>query len=138
MSQAFDKLLGEKLRPSIVYVWAPAPEDGSPLAQSVRRLRGRHVDVRWVQPAVDLAAPDLDAVRAAVYEAVRARADLATQRGARILKKLGARPSALRRAAGQDAPPAMTTGHLLADPNDASPPSSDAPELGPAAGGERR
>ena len=138
MAQAFDKLLGEKLRPSIVYAWAPAPEEGSPLAQSVRRLRGRHVDVRWVQPAVDLAPVDLDAVRAADYEAVRARAELAEQRGARILKKLGARPSALRRAAGQDTPPALTTGRLLADPNDASPPSSDAPELGPAAGGERR
>src|SRR4029078_12141792 len=123
MSQAFDKLLGEKLRPSIVYAWAPAPEDGSPLATSVRRLRGRHVDVRWVQPAVDLAPVDVDAVRAAVYEAVRARAELGEQRGARILKKLGARPSALRRTAGQDAPPAMTTGRLLADPNDASPPS---------------
>ena len=140
MSQAFDKLLGEKLRPSIVYAWAPAPEDGAPLAQSVRRLRARHVDVRWVQPAVDLEPVDLDAVRTAVYEAVRARAELAQERGARILKRLGARPSALRRTGAQDAAPATTTGRLLADPNDASPPSSDAPDLGGVSrgAGERR
>jgi hypothetical protein len=130
MSQAFDKLLGEKLRPSIVYAWAPAPEEGTALAQSLRRMRARHVDIRWVQPAVDLAPVDLDAVRTAVYDAVRARAELAQDRGARILKRLGARPASLRRAAQSDAPPATAVGRLLADPNDASPPSTDPAQPG--------
>jgi uncharacterized protein (DUF58 family) len=131
MSAALDKLLGEKLRPSIVYVWAPAPEEGTTLAQSVRKLRARRVDVRWLQPAVDLDAGDADAVKAAVYDAVRARADVARDRGSRILKRLGARPAHFRRAlsAQGETPPLTTAGRLLADPNDASPPSQDPTQL---------
>lgn len=138
LSQALDRVMREKVKPSIVYAWAPAPEEGSMLAQSVRRLRVRHVEVRWLQPAIDLALPkgEPDAVRAAVYEAVRVRAEVVRGRGARVIKRLGARPAMLRRAAGQDAIPLTNTGKLLADPNDASPPSSDIPDLDLAAGAD--
>lgn len=130
LSQALDRVMREKIKPSVVYVWAPAPEERGVLAQSIRRLRHRHVDVRWLQPAGDLAVAegDKDVVRAAVYEAVRVRAEIVRGRGARVIKRLGARAATLRHGAG-DALPITNTGKLLADPNDASPPSSDAPDI---------
>ncbi len=135
LSQAFDKVMREKLKPSVVYVWAPAPEEGSVLAHSVRRLRQKHVDVRWLQPAIDLAleAGESNAVKQAIYDAVRVRAEVVRGRGVRALRRLGARPATLRRASSDaEARPITNTGKLLADPNDASPPSSDVPELPPS------
>ncbi len=144
MAHAFDKVLREKLRPSVVYAWAPAPEEGTVLAQSVRKLRGRHIEVRWLQPAIDLALPDgegASSVTDAVYAAVRGRAEVLEQRGRRTLKRLGAKPVALRRSYGEqgEALPAPTQGRplsasLLAEPNDEAPPPSSAP---PASGGVR-
>jgi len=131
LAQALDRAMREKIKPSVVYAWAPAPEEGTMLAQSVRRMRARHVEVRWLQPAVDLALPadDRDAVKSAVYDAVRARAEVVRERGARAIKRLGARAATLRRAHSNDAVPITNTGKLLADPNDASPPSSEVPDV---------
>ena len=97
IAAAIDKMLRDKLKPSIVYVWAPAPNAPTVLGQAVRKLRNRHVDVRWLQPAIDLEPTPGDAVQDAVFEAVRVRAEVAQERGARVLKKLGARPATLRR-----------------------------------------
>ena len=134
LAQALDRVLGEKIRPSVVYVWAPAPEDGADtlLAQAVRKLRGRHVDVRWVQPTIDLARDaGADPVEEAVYDAVKMRAELVEERGARALRRLGARPSKLRHA---HEPLPTVTGRLLADPNErrshlteSGPPSGEPP-----------
>ncbi len=135
LAHALDKALREKPRPSVVYVWAPAPEEGSVLAQSVRKLRARHVDVRWLQPAIDFHAAEGNVVEAAVYDAVRARAEVAHERGARLLKRLGARPASLRRGVAGDVPLPATGARLLTAPDDEpSPPSSDAPDLSPRAG----
>jgi uncharacterized protein (DUF58 family) len=94
---AIDKMMREKLRPSIVYVWAPAPNAPTLLGQAVRKLKNRHVDVRWLQPAIDLEPAPGDLVQGAVFDAVRVRAEVAQERGARVLKKLGARAATLRR-----------------------------------------
>jgi hypothetical protein len=94
MVAAFDRMLGEKLRPSIVYTWAPAPAQGTALANAIRKLKRRHIEVRWVQPEVLLRTHSADApttVEDAVYEAVQARADVARRRGERMLLRLGAK-----------------------------------------------
>lgn len=140
LAHAFDKVLREKLRPSVVYVWAPAPEENTVLAQAVRKLRGRHVDVRWLQPMIDLALEDgeTDVVKDAVYAAVRARAEVAQARGGRVLKRLGAKPALLRRAISRQGEPipATTQGRLLASPDESDelPPPSSAP---PSSSGAR-
>lgn len=126
LAQALERAMGEKLRPSIVYVWSPAPEEGTLLAQAIRKLRGRHVDVRWVQPSMNLGPTDAERnpVKEAVFDAVRMRAELSMERGARVLRRLGARPSTLRRAA--EALP-TTSGRLLADPAEPIPASGEPP-----------
>jgi hypothetical protein len=133
LGHAFDKIMREKLRPSIVYVWSPAPDDGTTFAQAVRKLRGRHIEVRWLQPTIDLALPDgeHDAVKDAVYAAVKTRAEVAQQRGQRLLKRIGAKPAALRPAThGDPIQPAQR--RLLASPDDLDdmPPSSAPPPSG--------
>ena len=104
------------------------------LAQAVRKLKRRHVDVRWLQPAVDLQSAEGDAVQSAVYEAVRARAEVAQERGARVSRGSACGPrrrsrrrtrraraardsSAAREPSGSHAPPARVV--------DAPPPSGD-------------
>ncbi len=121
LAAAFDKLLKEKLRPSIVQVWAPAPPGASALAQAVRRLRNRHVEVRWVLPAVDLPedADDESAsrVRHAVFEAVRVRAAVLRNKEEHVLRRLGARP--LRRLETRPRP--ATEAPVEAEPAAAKP-----------------
>ncbi len=141
LAHAFDKVLREKLRPSVVYVWAPAPEEGTVLAVAVRKLRARHIEVRWLQPTIDLTLDDgeTNVVKDAVYAAVRARAEILQQRGARVLKRIGAKTAMLKRATtlqGEPIPQA-TQGRLLARPDepDELPPPSSAPPASGAAGG---
>jgi uncharacterized protein (DUF58 family) len=138
LAHALDKILREKLRPSVVYIWAPAPDEGTVLAIAVRKLRGRHVEVRWLQPTIDLALEEgeKNPVKDAVYAAVRARAEVLQQRGGRVLKRIGAKPAALRRATTIHGEPivAAPQGRLLASPDDLddAPPSSAPPSSGTA------
>ena len=133
LAHSFDKVMREKLRPSIVYVWAPAPDEGTVLALAVRKLRARHVVVRWLQPTIDLGSDEAarDDVREAVHAAVSERAAIAEERGARTLKRLGAKPVTLRRSMStQGEPiPAAPAGRLLVRPDEAddAPPSSAPP-----------
>ena len=102
MAAAFDRIVTEKLRPSILYAWAPAPAQGTALANAIRKLKRRHIEVRWAQPEVVLRAHSADApttVEDAVYEAVQARADVARRRGERVLLRLGARALRVTRPA---------------------------------------
>jgi uncharacterized protein (DUF58 family) len=123
LAETLEKIAAEKKRPSIVHVWAPAPPDGtsaasagrgphledSPIVRAVRKLRARHIAVRWSLPPVEESvgpeparrtegqtAPDLDAdtgpphsVREAVDDAVRVRAKASRIRGEMVLRKMG-------------------------------------------------
>jgi hypothetical protein len=100
-----EKICAEKKRPSIVHVWAPAPPEDSPIVRAVRKLRARHIAVRWSLPPVeesvgnepaaskqeDAAALEAapETVRQAVDEAVRVRARAARIRGEVVLRKMG-------------------------------------------------
>lgn len=100
IAQSFDRLLGEKSKPSVVYVFAPAPSTGSTLAGAVQKLRRRHVDVRWSQPDESIWPRDAEpkTPEEAVYAAVQVRSDVARRRGERAVGKAGARLMRLARA----------------------------------------
>ena len=100
IGQAFDRLLGDKARPSIVYVFAPAPTTGSPLAHAAAKLRRRQVQVRWSQPDASLwhGTAEPEPPEEAIYAAVQVRSDVAKKRGDRAIAKAGARLLRIRPA----------------------------------------
>jgi uncharacterized protein (DUF58 family) len=102
LAAVLEKISVEKKRPSIVHVWAPAPSRGGKVAASIRRLKARRIDVRWTVPTFEPSIAEeatqqqtgITGVREAVAEAVRIRARASEARGARALKRLGARAAA--------------------------------------------
>jgi uncharacterized protein (DUF58 family) len=133
IADALEKLASDKSRPSVIYVWAPVPSKGVPIGRAVYRLRARHAEVRWALPpfeeSVGGAGDGLEnpaTVAEAVAAAVRARAVIARERGARTLRKLGARPQAIRRVAFVQTPaePAPSDRAEL-KPDTPSPPAAD-------------
>lgn len=102
------KIAKERPRPSLVYVWSPAPSESeaAPLASAVRRLARRAVAVEWIaaeyEPALTLPlaprksgeVPDAqtDANRIAV-DAALLRAKIARLRGERVLRQAGIHPT---------------------------------------------
>jgi uncharacterized protein (DUF58 family) len=126
LAGSIEKLLKEKLRPSIVHVWAPPPRAGSQLAAALRRARQRRIDVRWIvagtreEEAWAQAPTD---VRQAVQGAVETRTHAARARGERLLRKLGVRVRA------RVAPRSTAALALVAADTEPSPPSGPpAPE----------
>jgi uncharacterized protein (DUF58 family) len=115
IAEALEKLGRDKMRPSLIHVWAPVPAKGTPIARALQRLKARRADVRWTLPAFEdsvgatprgtdaTATPNVAAasapmsVREAVEIAVRARATVARERGERALRRLGIRPARTRR-----------------------------------------
>lgn len=103
LAGALDKVMKEKLRASVVYVYSPAPGPTSELLPVLRRLRARRVEIRWMVPAFERVvgprsedAP-LVTVNDAVEDAVRLRALAARARAERILRGLGLRPRVVER-----------------------------------------
>src|SRR5262249_5952767 len=105
IANALDRLVGEKKRPSIVHVWGPAPSAKSTIPNAVRRLRTRHVEVRWTLPnfedgvraalqTADRAGsepePPIATLVEAVESAVLMRARSARVRGERTIRQMGA------------------------------------------------
>jgi len=100
LAGALDRLLADKTRPSIVFVWAPPPSPSSPVARSVRKLRARRIEVRWSVPPLEASVGDptrspaqpgdvAGLVREAAEDAVRIRAEVARLRGEAVLRRLG-------------------------------------------------
>jgi uncharacterized protein (DUF58 family) len=102
LSSLLEKIALEKNRkkkPSIVHVWAPPPGVGSNSDAALRKLRARHVEVRWTMPSFEpgLApapggAPSVENV---VLEAVRLRVRASQTRAERALRRLGVRARAV-------------------------------------------
>jgi hypothetical protein len=101
IARALLKLDERRQRPSVVYLWSPAPD---PLARPqlerlLRQLR-RRPELRWV--AIDIAR-GLPAARhpmvEVVHDALSQRALVALARGERALKHLGIRVEQVRRRA---------------------------------------
>jgi uncharacterized protein (DUF58 family) len=94
----FEKLAREKnakKRPSIVHVWAPPPGPESQMDSAVRKLRGRHVELRWTMPSFEPGlAPRHDGgltVEDVVLDAVRIRVRASQARAERAMRSLGVR-----------------------------------------------
>jgi uncharacterized protein (DUF58 family) len=106
LASLLDKLAREKNRkkkPSIVHLWGPPPGPESPVDASVRRLKARHVEVRWTLPSFE---PSLAShvgasasVEDVVVDAVRTRVRASQARAEHAMRRLGvrARPVEIRR-----------------------------------------
>jgi hypothetical protein len=89
----FDRLLRERPRPSIVYVWAKTPDKCDPqLATAIRRLRRVGATVWWLPAAEDRAVEPVggEIGRIAAF-AVVTRSRAARERGERVVRASGAR-----------------------------------------------
>jgi uncharacterized protein (DUF58 family) len=99
-----EKIAREKRKkPSIVHIWAPPPgPDTDGLASTIRKLRARHVDVRWTMPSFE---PALDTstgtepmtVEEVVRGAVRLRVRASQARAERAMRVMGVRPRAIEK-----------------------------------------
>lgn len=112
---AMSSLLLEKKRPSIIHVFAPMPRNHGDLARAIRKLRAKHVEVRWTLPDFlsGLSQGEQDTVGRAVADAVRLRAQVGADRAKRALGRLGVKvltPRGLSRAGRKSpAPPATAS-----------------------------
>jgi len=106
-----DKVVRDKKKkPSIVHVWAPPPGPESAIESAVRKLKARHVEVRWTMPSFEpgllTKAGAIGTVEEVVNEAVRLRVRASQARAERALRLLGvrARPIEVRRHAAPAGP----------------------------------
>ena len=99
LNATLEQLALQKPRPTVVYVWAPAPFHPGLLAKAMRALRRRHIELRWSLPPLDWAdagGSERDRLAAIVAgEAARLRANAARVKGERALRRLGVRIGAL-------------------------------------------
>jgi uncharacterized protein (DUF58 family) len=127
LAQLLEKILRErKKKASIVHVWAPPPAPESAVPAALRKLRARHVELRWTMPQFEPALETGDGVPSnvpeAVADAVRMRVRASQHRAERAMRAFGvrAREGATRRA--QRVPSAPM------NPTDEPPTSSKAPD----------
>jgi uncharacterized protein (DUF58 family) len=101
ITESLEKLAGERDRPSVIHVWAPAPVRKDLLIKAIRRLRAKRIALHWSLPAIEesvgLARTGPPAEKSkdqlvleAVEDAVRARASVDRARGSDLLRKMGA------------------------------------------------
>lgn len=124
LAGAFEKLAREKTRPSIVYVWGPAPRTDSVMLGALRKLRAHRIDVRWLLPQTTMnLVPEIEPanVEQAVEQAVDARARTQRVRGERLLRRIGVKVRGKHVIAREQIEP------LAPLEGDVSPPSSGAP-----------
>jgi len=100
LAVALEHLAVERPRPSVVYVWAPAPLNPSGFARALSALRRRHIDLRWSLPSHDLANPggseSSGFVEVLTAEVARMRASASRMKDERVLRRLGVRLGASR------------------------------------------
>jgi uncharacterized protein (DUF58 family) len=121
LASVLEKIAIEKRKkPSIVHVWAPPPGPANDTVErAVKKLRMRHVDVRWTMPAFEPAlevthegAPTVEDV---VRQAVRLRVRASQARAERAMRAMGVRSRAIdvRRRAEPVAPPAESKSQAM-------------------------
>jgi hypothetical protein len=87
------------MRPSLVYLWSPAPDPLSRpnLERLLRHLR-RRPELRWIATDMTAGLPaDPSPIAAVVRDALDQRARVALRRGERALRHLGVRVEHVRR-----------------------------------------
>lgn len=99
LSELLPRIIRERPRASVVYIWSPAPDPASrpEIQQALSQIPHRRVDVRWVAMDHIPSVPRDDSViGTAVADAVSERVRVAQERGARELHRLGVRVEELR------------------------------------------
>jgi uncharacterized protein (DUF58 family) len=100
LAAALEQLAVQRPRPTVVYVWAPAPLNPAGLAKALSALRRRRIDLRWSLPSHDLANPrgqgSSKFVAVVTAEVARMRAIASRMKGERALRRLGVRMGASR------------------------------------------
>jgi uncharacterized protein (DUF58 family) len=94
LASALERVVREKPRASIVYVWSVAPDLAArpELGRALTRFPRRSVDLRWLSMRLDPSIPrDGSRSMAAVGDAVRLRALIAQERGEHELRRQGIR-----------------------------------------------
>lgn len=109
LAAALERVIRDKPRASIVYVWSVAPDLGArpDLGRALARFPRRSVDLRWLSMHLEPGIPRTgSATMEAVGDAVRVRALVAQERGEHELRRQGIRVErALPRAAALAPPP---------------------------------
>jgi uncharacterized protein (DUF58 family) len=107
LANLLDKIAREtRKKPSIVHIWAPPPgppnvETDGPggVERVVRKLRARHVDVRWTmpafEPALEVPTAGPPTVEDVVRTAVRLRVRASQARAEKAMRRMGVRSRAL-------------------------------------------
>ena len=87
------RLRRERPRPSILYVWSPAPEPGMrPIVdKALLEHPSRRIELRWIAMDHLSSIPDAPHANPAVSDALRVRIRVAQERGERALRQLGVR-----------------------------------------------
>ncbi len=104
LGRLLQKLTREKRRPTLVYLWSPAPDPTTrpALERSLRSLPRRRFELRWMSVPLEVGIPTaLSGIPRVVAETVSLRAHAARRRGEASLRRLGIRVGNARRYEGQ-------------------------------------
>jgi uncharacterized protein (DUF58 family) len=98
LAKALSKLSRERVRPSIVYLWSPAPDPSTrPALERALLQPKRRFELRFLSMPLDRGIPETPAgVPRVVGETVALRARAALRRGEMSLRRMGIRVDALR------------------------------------------
>jgi uncharacterized protein (DUF58 family) len=101
LARLLARLGREKHKPTLVYLWSPAPdpETRPALERALKHLPRRHFGLNWMSVALDAGIPDdATGVPRVVAQTVSLRAQAAVRRGEMALRRLGVRALARRAA----------------------------------------
>lgn len=119
LAELLDRVQKERPKPSVLYVWSPAPDPAArPLVErALARFPRRRIDLCWVSMSHEHAIPrDGTPLMPAVADAVALRAQVAQERGERALRHLGVRVERWR--------PRRTRPSVEAEPKTGQPPAA--------------
>jgi uncharacterized protein (DUF58 family) len=101
LAACLEKIAREKKnKASVIHVWAPPPGPESAVPSGLRKLRARHIEVRWTMPSFEPSlessapgsvSPGSVTVEDVVRDAVRMRVRASQARAERVLRSLGVR-----------------------------------------------
>ena len=97
LAHVLDKVSQEKKKkPSIVHVWAPPPgPETEALARAMRKLKSRHVELRWslpqFEPALEPTPDEVPVIEEVVRGAVQMRVRASQARAEKALRGMGVR-----------------------------------------------
>lgn len=112
LTHTLKRLLYERPRPSIVYLWSPAPsyERMPQLEKALSELPLRRLDVRWVCMRTEQSIPrEGSSLAEPVADALGIRMRIARERGEQALRRWGLRIEPLRFHASKRGPRARAT-----------------------------